>query len=52
VAQLVHSEGVDSYMAAVTDDYSPIATWDERVAVVIKEARQEPHFAKDGTPLG
>jgi hypothetical protein len=52
VAQLVHREGVDTYMAAVTDGYTPIATWDKRVAVAMKEALQERHLAKDGTPLG
>jgi hypothetical protein len=51
VAQLVHREGVDAYMSAVTDDYTPISSWDERVKIAMKEARQEQHLAKDGPPL-
>ena len=52
VAQLVHREGVDAYMSAVTDDYTPISSWDERVKIAMKEARQEQHLAKDGSALG
>ena len=52
VAQLVHREGVDAYMSAVTDGYTPLASWDERVKTAMKEARQEQHLAKDASALG
>jgi hypothetical protein len=52
VAQLVWRERVDAHMAKVVDGYTPIATWDERVAIAMKETHQERHLAKDGTPLG
>ncbi len=49
VAQLVHRERVDAYMVAVTDGYTLLASWDERVKTAMKEARQEQHLAKDGS---
>ena len=52
VAQLVHREQSDARMAMVVDGFTPIASWDERVAVAMKETHQERHLAKDGTPLG
>ncbi len=39
-------------MAAVTDGYTLLASWDERVKTAMKEARQEQHLAKDGCTLG
>ena len=52
VAQLVYRERQDNHMSKVVDGYVPIATWDERVAIAMKETHQERHLAKDGTPLG
>ena len=52
VAQLVHREEMDAHLSRVMDGYTPIATWDERVTVAMKETHQERHLAKDGTPLG
>ena len=52
VAQLAHREKVDAYMSAVTDGYTPLSSWDERVKTAMKEARQEQHLAKDGSALG
>jgi hypothetical protein len=52
VAQLVHREQSDARMAMVVDGFTPIASWDERVAIAMKETHQESHLAKDGTPLG
>jgi hypothetical protein len=52
VAQLVHREKVDAYMSAVTDGYTPLSSWEERVKTAMKEARQEQHLAKDGSALG
>ncbi len=52
MAQLVHCKGVYAHMAKVMDGYTPIASWDERVAIAMKETHQERHLTKDGTPLG
>ena len=52
VEQLVHRENTDRWQAAACDGYTPIAFWEERVAVARKEIKQVLHLAKAGTALG
>ncbi len=52
VAQLCYCEDWDLRMAAVTDSYTPLQTWDDKVATAMRSIHQDKHLSKDGVPLG
>ena len=52
VAQLCYREDWDRRMAAVTDGYTPLQTWDDKVATAMRSIHQDKHLSKEGVPLG
>jgi hypothetical protein len=52
VAQLVFREEYDRRMVAVTDGYTPLVSWEEKVAAAMLAIKQDHHLTKDGVPLG
>ena len=52
VAQLLFREDWDRRMASVTDGYTPIQSWDEKVATAMRVCKQDRHLSKEGTPFG
>jgi hypothetical protein len=52
VAQLCFREEWDRRMAAVTDGYTPLQSWDDKVAAAMRAIKQDRHLTKDGVPIG
>jgi hypothetical protein len=52
VVQLCFREEWDRRMAAVTDGYTPLLSWDDKVASAMRAIKQDRHITKDGVPIG